>query len=432
MKQKDHQAERILIGFCVAAYFVSYITRINYGTVLLEIVNSEGITKMSASMAVTGSFVTYGIGQLISGWLGDRIKPRYLMFIGLMVSAGMNVCVPLFSRPAAMLVFWCINGFAQALMWPPMVRLLSDYLDQDTYKKSCVWVGWGSSAGTIFLYLFAPVCIVWKGWRSLFFLCAGCAVLFAFAWIKAIGSAEKRMQKGSAGSFTKATAGASRGDAGTENGTSLEENTSALQKTIPLPEKTAPMLAIIMLAIMMQGILRDGITTWMPSYISETFHLASSVSILTGIALPLFGIMCSQIASLINRKLIHNELRCGMAIFAPGFVAAFLLWLMPNGNAVLSVFLSALITGCMHGVNMILVSMIPPFFKKFNRVGFISGLVNSCTYVGSAISSYGIAWIADKSGWNLVILFWTIAALCGTLLCLMGIKPWKKFVRKCV
>ncbi len=160
MKQQDHQAERILIGFCVAAYFVSYITRINYGTVLLEIVNSEGITKMSASMAVTGSFVTYGIGQLISGWLGDRIKPRYLMFIGLMVSAGMNVCVPLFSRPAAMLVFWCINGFAQALMWPPMVRLLSDYLDQDTYKKSCVWVGWGSSAGTIFLYLFAPVCIV--------------------------------------------------------------------------------------------------------------------------------------------------------------------------------------------------------------------------------------------------------------------------------
>lgn len=98
------------------------------------------------------------------------------------------------------------------------------------------------------------------------------------------------------------------------------------------------MLAIIMLAIMMQGILRDGITTWMPSYISETFHLASSISILTGIALPLFGIVCSQIASLINRKLIHNELRCGMAIFAPGFVAAFLLWLMPNGNAVLSVF----------------------------------------------------------------------------------------------
>lgn len=163
---------------------------------------------MSASMAVTGSFVTYGIGQLISGWLGDRIKPRYLMFIGLMVSAGMNVCVPLFSRPAAMLVFWCINGFAQALMWPPMVRLLSDYLDQDTYKKSCVWVSWGSSAGTIFLYLFAPVCIVWKGWRSLFFLCAGCAVLFAFAWIKAIGSAEKRMQKSSAGSFTEAAAGA--------------------------------------------------------------------------------------------------------------------------------------------------------------------------------------------------------------------------------
>ena len=143
MKQQDHQAERILIGFCVAAYFVSYITRINYGTVLLKLSIQKESRKMSASMAVTGSFVTYGVGQLISGWLGDRIKPRYLMFIGLMISAGMNICVPLFSRPAEMLVFWCINGFAQALMWPPMVRLLSDYLDQDTYKKSCVWVSWG-------------------------------------------------------------------------------------------------------------------------------------------------------------------------------------------------------------------------------------------------------------------------------------------------
>ena len=43
MKQQGHQSERILIGFCVAAYFVSYITRINYGTVLLEITDGVKI-----------------------------------------------------------------------------------------------------------------------------------------------------------------------------------------------------------------------------------------------------------------------------------------------------------------------------------------------------------------------------------------------------
>lgn len=35
VKQKDHQAEMNINRICVAAYFVSYITRINYGTVLL-------------------------------------------------------------------------------------------------------------------------------------------------------------------------------------------------------------------------------------------------------------------------------------------------------------------------------------------------------------------------------------------------------------
>ena len=65
--------------------------------------------------------------QLISGWLGDRIKPRYLMFIGLMVSAGMNVCVPLFSRPAAMLAFLVYQRFCPgadvASDGPAFVRL---------------------------------------------------------------------------------------------------------------------------------------------------------------------------------------------------------------------------------------------------------------------------------------------------------------------
>ena len=57
----------LLIALCAVCYFVSYISRINYGAVILEIERSEDISKVAASMAVTGSFITYGFGQLISG-----------------------------------------------------------------------------------------------------------------------------------------------------------------------------------------------------------------------------------------------------------------------------------------------------------------------------------------------------------------------------
>ena len=77
-------------------YLVSYITRINYGTVIAEMVVRTHFSKALLSMALTGSFVTYGVGQLISGKCGDRFQPKVLVFAGLLVTTAMNLLIPLF------------------------------------------------------------------------------------------------------------------------------------------------------------------------------------------------------------------------------------------------------------------------------------------------------------------------------------------------
>ena len=68
------------------------------------------------------------------------------------------------------------------------------------------------------------------------------------------------------------------------------------------------MIMLILIAIIAMGFLRDGIITWMPSYVAETFHLENAIAILGGVVLPLFGIACFQLAAVINRKYIKNEL----------------------------------------------------------------------------------------------------------------------------
>lgn len=408
----------LLIALCAVCYFVSYISRINYGAVILEIERSEDISKVAASMAVTGSFITYGFGQLISGWMGDRMKPERLIFAGLLISALMNALVPSFPRPSLILIFWCINGFAQALMWPPMVKILSAFLDEEGYKKGCVRVTWGSSAGTIAVYLMAPVCIMWKGWKSLFFLCAGIALIFAFLWMRWIFAVETKLGRGE-----KANAPAAE-----------KREKSAQRKEKAGGNRFSaqwPMLALIMAAIVMQGILRDGITTWMPSYVSDTFHLDSSISILTGVVLPVFSIICLELVSVLNRKMIQNELICAATVFFAGFCGALLLAFLPSFGVGLSISLAALVTGCMYGVNVILVSMIPPYFKNSGNVSAVSGLLNACTYVGSALSSYGIALVAQGRGWGAVLWLWAAAALAGTALSLGCRKRWWRFRRSC-
>ena len=62
-------------------------------------------------------------------------------------------------------------------------------------------------------------------------------------------------------------------------------------------------LILIRIVIIIQGALRDGVTTWMPSYISETYKLGSAVSILTGVVLPIFSILCFELTSFIYRKI---------------------------------------------------------------------------------------------------------------------------------
>lgn len=186
------------------------------------------------------------------------------------------------------------------------------------------------------------------------------------------------------------------------------------------------MMIAIMLAIILQGSLRDGIATWMPSYISETYNLGSSISILTGVILPIFSIACLQLSGGIHDRLFTNPLVCGGAIFGVGAISAAGLYFLTGNSTVGSVLCMALLSGCMHGVNFILICIIPGYFRNSGYVSLISGVLNACTYVGSAISTYGIAVLTENTGWKPTIAVWLGIAAAGCLICFCFAKAWRR------
>ena len=80
---KNRAPEKLLV-LCCLVYFASYVTRLDYAAVLVEIVQDLQIPKTTASIAVTGSFVTYGLGMILFGFTGDRIQPRILITVATM------------------------------------------------------------------------------------------------------------------------------------------------------------------------------------------------------------------------------------------------------------------------------------------------------------------------------------------------------------
>lgn len=400
MTPQTRKESTALAWFFALTYMVSYITRINYGAIIAEMVTEIGFARSELALSLTGSFITYGLGQIVSGLCGDRFSPKKLVAYGLGATTVMNTLIPLCATHTQMLLVWSLNGFAQAFLWPPMVRLMIAQLSAEEYDRLVVRVSWGSSCGTIIIYLLSPVLISLAGWRCVFLFSALCGAGMLFVWTRYCQDVAPSKKTGQAGTMSRRSSG----------GRIL----------------LSPLMLCVMLTIVLQGMLRDGVTTWMPSYIAQTYSLSNQTAILSGVILPLFGIASLQVTSSLYRKRFSNPLLCAGVIFGVGTVSAVALWLLNGNVAMLSVLCSALLTGAMHGVNLMQTSIIPSFFRKYGNVATVSGVLNSCTYIGSALSTYGIAVLSETIGWSNTILLWAVIGTAGTAVCLVSVRAWQR------
>ena len=394
-KLTDRRTVRQVSLLIAVTYLVSYLTRVNFGAVILEMVRSTGFEKSSLSAAITGAFITYGAGQLISGWCGDHMQPRTLILAGLLASSLLNVLIPFCASPAAMTAVWCVNGLAQAFLWPPLVRLMACLFSGEDYRRATVWVHWGASCGTILLYLLSPLLISLGGWQLVFRFSAACGIAMALVWLR-----------------SPLRAGAAAGSVQSE-----KASVASLLLT--------PLMLALILVIIFVGALRDGVTTWMPTYIGETYQLGSGAAILTGVVMPLFGIACQQIASLIYRRYPSPPLS-SLLISVVSLISALMILLAAGRSTAFSVLGAAALTGSMYGMNMILIGLLPANFRNTGSVSTISGILNACVYIGSALSTYGFARLSEAAGWNAVALLWLALAAACALLCLACVPAWNR------
>ncbi len=401
--EKNKSAARRLIFLGALSYFGSYLTRVNLSAVIEELSTANVLSKEILALAVTFNVISYGIGLTLSGFLSNKFQPKYLMFMNFIPAALVNLVIPLngfLGGGIAVVIAWIINGFAQALMWPALIKTFLYYLNSKEYDTGVFATAVGSGLASVLTYLMVPVfsaCFGKNGWMFMFIIPAAFAFVLGFIWIfsdyKVVSSAEAPKQE------------------------------------VQSKEKIfIPIIAVAAFAIVLHGILRDGITTWMPTYINETFHLGAGISILSGVALPLFGIVTSWVSVLIIRKL-RNPIFSASLIYAVAAVFCITLRVF-NQNFIVAVLSMATVVGCMNGINLMLVSMVPKAYASTGKGALLSGVLNSFTYVGSAVSVYGIVLFSNAFGWLPTVSLWAGIAVLGTLVCALTLPVWNRKVGK--
>lgn len=402
MKKTKLSEGGIVVALCCAVYFISYLARLDYSAVMAEMIARNVLDKEGAGLIGTALFFAYGAGQLVSGYLGDKIKPQYIICCGLLLSAVCNALMPFFETVAALAVIWSVNGLAQAMLWPPIVKIMSGSLREEQYAKGVFWVSTASHLATICVYLVVPLVIAVSGWKSVFWYAGGAA----FAVLILFAAGYCRIKETSVSMPTP-----------TE-----EKKTDSLKNAF-----LSSGLILILIAIVLQGILRDGITSWMPTYMTEVFGMSAALSILLNVLLPVFSWGCILVAGFLYKKVFKNEILQSIFFFALAFLFS-VIFLLGKDNEIVALASAALITGCMHAINLTLICYVPMRYKNTGKVSLVSGITNAFTYVGSTISSYGFAAVSVSYGWECLAYIWIGAGVLGVVILAFGLRLWKKFI----
>lgn len=401
-----------LIALCSVVYFASYLSRKNFAVAMAGMLAEGVFDKVTAGLVGTALFAAYGFGQIISGFLGDKLKPKHMILFGLSLTSLCNLLMPLVPDAAMMIPLWAVNGLAQAMLWPPIVRLLSENLSHADYVLGNALVTCAAHAATMILYLYVPLCLQLWSWQTVFYTASALAILifvFFFFGLRSV----------------------------------LPENPSAAVKLLPKQRANEGgvgsylrLLAScgvlpLLLSVALQGYLRDGIDSWLPTMFSEVFQADASNSILLSVTLPIFAMIAMFLSLRLHRRLLQNEALGTGVLFAFasvfGLILFFVIGIDHPVARVATLLLAALITTCAHCCNFFLISCLPGHFARFGRAATTSGFCNAFTYLGSAVASYGIALIAENAGWGANILSWVGITLLGVLCSILAYRRYTRF-----
>lgn len=407
-KIESPKVSQLLFLLCWFAYFTSYIGRLNYSSAMTAMIQEAVLTKSQAGFISMVYFFAYGIGQFCNGMLGDRFHPGKMIFTGLAIAAGANLCMGFVSGFGAMAVVWGINGYAQAMIWPPVIRIFAEMVSREQKMKFCVNIVSSQVVGTLASYLLAAVVMWLIGWRAVFGAAAICLCVMAVIWILGFGKIEKC------------------GKDPEEETADVDNDESTAANTVNAGKQAwrGSGILMVLFPVLIHGMLKDGVTTWVPTYITETFLTSPAFSILVTTVLPIVNLTGAYLAQYLYQKCKKQEAVAAVWLFLIAVLALTGIWIGKDTSMILTIVLFAMTTVSMMGVNTIFVNFFPLRYEAIGKVSTVSGFMNGMAYVGTAVSTFTIGVLVEQKGWNVTIGSWVVMTFLALVVCMLGRKKF--------
>lgn len=397
LKNNKRACEALFIGLlCSVSYLAVYIARNVLSTVTPQMVEGGEYTKEYIGEISSLFFIFYAIGQLLNGFLGDKIKARYMLSVGLLLAGVINLVFPyiLHLTGIAKLAYG-VTGFFLSMIYAPMTKLVAENTMPEYTTKCSLGYSLASYLGSPMAGAISAI----LSWRSVFVSSSIALIVMAFVCFGSILYFEK--------------AGIVVHNRYKELKETRKEKRSVKENVKILVKRRILLFALIS---MLTGVVRTTVVFWLPTYFSEYLGYApkTSAAIFTVATL---AISLTVFLAVVVYKLFKQNLYLTLvATFLASAVSFFLVYLITH--PVINIIFIVLGVMSSNAAATMLWSMYCPSLHDTGMVSAATGFLVFIGYIASSLSSTLFANAATTIGWGNLILVWVGLMAIGVIVTL--------------
>ncbi len=391
MTQKKKVIHAFYLGtLCSMAYLAVYFVRNVLGTVTPQMIEN-GFSEEYIGRVSFIFMIVYGVGQLINGTIGDKIKAKYMISFGLLFAgiANFAFCRMLdVSQTGAMLVYGLV-GFFLAMIYGPMTKVVAENTEPLYAMRCSLGYTLSSFLGSPLAGVVAAV-VVWQlvfDLSSLSLIVMG-LVCFAFFTI-----------------FEK------QGIIRYHQFDHLKQKGTGNIRV--LIERDIIKYTIVSIVT---GVIRTTVVFWMPTYFTQYLGYSPDQSAAIFSVATLLISASAFIAVFVFELLKRNMERSMLYFFIASAVFFGLLYFIKN--PILNILCMVMAILASNAATSYLFSFYCPSLRDTGMVSSATGFIDFVSYAAAAISSILFANAVSDIGWGNLILVWCALMVVGVIICL--------------
>jgi len=389
---------RRVMVVCFVTYACYYLGRVNLAVTLPALRLAFGWDKAAVGIIGTAFYWAYAAGQLVNGALGDRFSPRRLVAIGLVVSALLNLAFGSAWGVLPLLVLlWALNGWAQSTGWAPIIRTLSRWFGPAQRARVTALISPSYLVGHAASWTLAGALTARFGWRTAYWVPAAALLAAAVTWFAVVRDAP---DDDGAGAPARP----------------IVAPTALLGEGLRLVWRGALRWALAVSVL--SGVIKEGVNLWGPTYLVEEQSLGLFGAALSGLLIPVAGIVGQLVTGYVQRRLeraVHPTQQERPVVAALGLIvaigAAGLYAAASSHSLVVALAMLALVSAGSHAMNGLLMASLPLSLGPAAPVSAVTGLLNFCQYLGAGLGAALVGGLVDRLGWGGAYGWWAGCAL---------------------